>query len=614
MFANFIYFIIALLIYTTYPASRDLSLGWMEALSLFIGKLFLFALFSRLQFRRVHRPPSATATHDLDHRFHAALSRCSAAAIAVYALDIYGLNLPSLFSDMPFLSHAPTLLALAFLLLFVGYLSIVWSFAGQIHLRLYGRDPEQGSYVWSHIRFSVPVLLPWFLLSGISDVLFALPFETPRAILSTAEGEIVYFIFFLGVLALFGPAMIQKFWRCRPLEPGPFRTRIEALSEKTGLRFADVLYWPIFGGRTITAGVMGIIRRFRYILVTHGLLEALHPEEVDAVIAHEIGHVQKKHLLFYLLFFAGYLLLSYATVDLLLYGILHFQPLYRFVSRMGFHPSNALAALFSLLMIALFLIYFRYIFGFFMRNFERQADVFVYHVMENAQALIGTLKKIAEIGGQPLDKPNWHHFSLQERIDYLEKCEADRSWIRRQDQKIRKSMAVYLAGLILLGYAGYHLNFGATGKRLKAHLVEGILEQELLREPGNPKLHLLLGDIHYAAGRYATAVQVYENALTLLPADSGLLNNLAWLYAACPEQSLRNPERAVLLARQALALESASHIWDTLAESLFVLGDREGAVAAGKEALALALTNRGYYQKQLRKFRGEKQGSDGKGD
>ena len=62
----------------------------------------------------------------------------------------------------------------------------------------------------------------------------------------------------------------------------------------------------------ITAGVMGLIKQFRYILVTRSLLQRLTPYEIEAVIAHEIGHVKKKHLLFYLIFFAGYMLISYA--------------------------------------------------------------------------------------------------------------------------------------------------------------------------------------------------------------------------------------------------------------------------------------------------------------
>ncbi len=602
MFANFIYFIVALLIYVTYQPSREIQLGFSETLSLFLLKAFLFSLLSRMQFQRVVKKSFSVPASELDLFFHQTLSRLSAGALAVYALDIYGLNLPSLFFDLPVLSSAPTLLALGFLALFVGYLSIIWVFAGRVQERVFGMTGDRESYVLSQILFSVPVLLPWLVLSGVSDLLFALPFETPKRILSTTGGEIFFFLFFLALVALIGPAMIRIFWRCRPLQPGDFRRRIEALCENTGLDYRDILYWPIFGGKMITAGVMGLVCRFRYILVTPALLHFLLPEEVDAVIAHEIGHVKKKHLIFYLVFFAGYLLLSYAAFDLVVYLMLYAEPVYRLLSRTGISPATASSLSFSFLMIAFFLIYFRYVFGFFMRNFERQADVYVYGVMGSAKPLISTFLKIAQTGGQSLDRPNWHHFSLKDRIGYLEKCESDRRWIQKQDRKIRKGMAIYLLALFAVGAAGYHLNFGAAGKRLSAHFLEKVLEQEIRKSPENPKFYALLGDLQYSANRFRQAAQLYEKVLSLDPDNPEVLNNLAWLLVTSPEASLRNPARAVLLARQAVRLKPSPHAWDTLAESLFATGALSEAVAAEKQALALARGDRSYYQKQLNRF------------
>ena len=60
----------------------------------------------------------------------------------------------------------------------------------------------------------------------------------------------------------------------------------------------------------LTAGVMGLIKRFRYLLITPALLDLLEPEELKGVVAHEIGHVRKKHLIFYLGFFVGYVILT----------------------------------------------------------------------------------------------------------------------------------------------------------------------------------------------------------------------------------------------------------------------------------------------------------------
>jgi len=66
----------------------------------------------------------------------------------------------------------------------------------------------------------------------------------------------------------------------------------------------------------MTAGIMGIVPRYRYILVTDSLLETLSLEELKAVLAHEMGHAKYRHLLFYILFFVGYMVLSFGLSDL----------------------------------------------------------------------------------------------------------------------------------------------------------------------------------------------------------------------------------------------------------------------------------------------------------
>ncbi|MCJ7542313.1 MAG: M48 family metallopeptidase, partial [Desulfobacterales bacterium] len=180
-------------------------------------------------------------------------------AIVLFAVDIYGLNIPSFLAGMAPFKTIPTLLALLFLLIFIIYLAIVWAFAYGPYQYLYMADISRSTYVFSNISFSIPVLLPWLFLSGIADIIQALPFETPKRFLSTTEGEVSYFLFFLLGVAIIGPALIQKFWRCKPIEDGYYRNRIEALCRRAGVAYSDILYWPIFGGKMITAGVMGLV-------------------------------------------------------------------------------------------------------------------------------------------------------------------------------------------------------------------------------------------------------------------------------------------------------------------------------------------------------------------
>jgi Zn-dependent protease with chaperone function len=602
MFSNFIYFIIALLIYSTYQPSEETNFASIETFFLFIGLIVVFIWITRMQFRRIEKGFSKGSISQLGHKFSSTVTRQSIMAIVIFSIDIYGLNLSSFLTDIHFLALIPTVQALLFLGLFIGYLAIVWACAHETYKMLSGSDLSRSSYILSQISFAVPVLLPWLLLSGVADIINALPFEPPKRFLSTTQGQMAYFLIFLIAIAVAGPAIIQKFWRCKPLENGYHRQRIHNLCRKAGIEYAEILYWPILGGRMITAGVMGLVKKFRYILITKDLLRFLEPEEVDAVIAHEIGHVKKKHLVFYLFFFVGYMLISFATFDLLVYFIIFTEPIYRFISHTGLNQATVTSSIFSFIIIIFFLIYFRFIFGYFMRNFERQADTYVYTLFDSALPLISCFQKIAATSGEPYDKPNWHHFSIKNRIEYLKKCETDRAWVTRQDNKIIKSIAGYLVGILLIGAIGYNLNFGETGRKLNKHFLEKIIQRELGKTPDNPNLYSTLGDLYFSEKKYARTIAAYEQSLVIKPDNPHALNNLAWLYATCEVQKFRDSQKALYLAEKAAGLERSPYILDTLAESYFANGRLEEAVESEIKALELAVTNRSYYQKQLKRF------------
>jgi Zn-dependent protease with chaperone function len=603
MFSNFIYFIVVLLIYSTYQPPEEPYFDIPETIILFLVLSFLFSLLCCLRLKKIKKNIASQRFAQLDHQFNGTVTRLSVTAILFFTFNVYVLNLPSVFSHIQLFSIIPTLLALLFLAIFVCYLSIIWACAYEIYRHIYLSEVSRKSYIVSNILFAVPVLLPWLLLSGISDIIFALPFKLPKQFLSTTEGEITYFLFFLILVAVFGPVIIKKFWMCKPLETGYDRSRIESLCRRAGMEYADILYWPIFGGKMITAGVMGLIKKFRYILVTDGLLRFLSPEEIDAVMAHEIGHVKKNHILFYLIFFTGYMLISYAAFNFIIYLILYAEPVFRVISASGLNQASATSIFFSFSVILIFLVYFRFVFGYFMRNFERQADCYVYNLFNSAYPLITTLEKIAATSGQAPDKPNWHHFSISERINYLKKCEQDQIWVKRQDKKIKKSIIIYLAALLLLGGIGFALNFSEVGKRLNTVLFEKIILREIEKEPYNANLYSMLGDIYYTRKNYEGVQKAYEASLYLAPDNPQILNNLAWLYATCEDKRFRDHERALMLAKRAASLEQTPYILDTLAESYYVNGMVDEAIATAEKALESAKKNQKYFKDQLEKFK-----------
>jgi tetratricopeptide (TPR) repeat protein/serine/threonine protein kinase len=102
--------------------------------------------------------------------------------------------------------------------------------------------------------------------------------------------------------------------------------------------------------------------------------------------------------------------------------------------------------------------------------------------------------------------------------------------------------------------------------------------------PKHPSLvgvYLLRARANCRLARCAQARTDYESVLQRTPANAGILNELAWLLATCPEPRARDPRRAVELATKAIAAApKAGLCWQTLGVAHYRTGEWKGAVAA----------------------------------
>ncbi|HZY60726.1 MAG TPA: tetratricopeptide repeat protein, partial [Candidatus Binataceae bacterium] len=84
-----------------------------------------------------------------------------------------------------------------------------------------------------------------------------------------------------------------------------------------------------------------------------------------------------------------------------------------------------------------------------------------------------------------------------------------------------------------------------------------------------------------ATGRHAEARAHWQRALETLPKSAEAHNNLAWLLATCPDETLRDPRRAVELASKAVELEPAQGTYrNTLGVAHYRAGDWPAAIEA----------------------------------
>lgn len=285
------------------------------------------------------------------------------------------------------------------------------------------------------VRFLLPFVVPFFLATFALDVLDGSNAMTE----SSSFASMAVFVAVVLATMIFFPPLIVWLWRCPPLHDDALTTRLDAICARTNFTHGGYRLWTVVED-AVTAAIVGLVGRLRYILFTKKLLEKLPPESIEAILAHEIGHNKKKHLWIYPWILFGMLVTASAAADLSFYfarDVLEMpEPFWIYLQIGVFVTTMAL--------------YFRYVFGYFSRLFERQADLYVYEAGVDPNALITSFQQLAQAIGANEKDPSWHHYSIRERIEFLESTQKDPSLIHKHDRKVYLSLVLFTFILIIL--------------------------------------------------------------------------------------------------------------------------------------------------------------------
>jgi STE24 endopeptidase len=229
------------------------------------------------------------------------------------------------------------------------------------------------------------------------------------------------FISVLTILinGLYTQVIVPLFNKQTKLEDGELKSEIEKYSKKVGFNLSNI--FVIDGSKRSTkanAYFSGFGKQKRVTLFDT-LINKLNKEQIVAVIAHEIGHYKKNHIIFNLLF-------SIIQTGIMLYilSLLIYMPIFSEALNIENHSFHIALVTFSILYTPISEIS-SIIFNLFSRKFEYEADEYADKSFDG-KYLIQALKVLTKDSLSnltPHPKYVWWHYShptLLERINQLQ--------------------------------------------------------------------------------------------------------------------------------------------------------------------------------------------------
>lgn len=228
-------------------------------------------------------------------------------------------------------------------------------------------------------------------------------------------------LLFMGVNRLL-PWLMSLFYPIVPLGDRALRDRLIELARKAGISVETVYEWRISRRTRVANAFVSGAGRARRITLTDTLLQELSTEEVEAIVAHELGHYAlhhiQKRLLLQLPIFCG------------IFGVISLAVSTEMIwfadAGKGWTDLKLIPGLFFLWQIGY--IYGRLIVAALARRQEKEADLFGWKLMRGSKAFISAMQKLSALNLIVFDKSTqwkYAHPATADRIAAAEQFDKE---------------------------------------------------------------------------------------------------------------------------------------------------------------------------------------------
>jgi STE24 endopeptidase len=272
-----------------------------------------------------------------------------------------------------------------FLLMLVGkVLGIGLDYYGlRLERRFQLSNQKTRSWLWDEMK---GFLVGLVLAGVIAEVLYFTIRQSPQHWWLIAWG--VFMVLFVVMAQVAPLVLFPIFYKFEPLENEDLKQRLVRLSERAGTKVRGIYKWHLSEkSRKANAALTGL-GATRRIILADTLLDHYSPDEIEAVLAHELGHHVHKHILKSIFVQAVITLFGFWAANYVLH--LSIEQWGMFDTLADFSNLPLLVLVSTVLSIVLMPAMNAY-----SRFNERQADRYAFESIRSVQPFISSMNKLA---------------------------------------------------------------------------------------------------------------------------------------------------------------------------------------------------------------------------
>ncbi|HET9406245.1 MAG TPA: M48 family metallopeptidase [Candidatus Sulfotelmatobacter sp.] len=277
------------------------------------------------------------------------------------------------------------------------------------------------SWLWDEIKsFLVGLVLGGILV----ELLYFTIRQWPQNWWLLAWG--LFMLLFIVMAQLAPVVLFPIFYKFEPLQDEELRRRLVVLSERAGTRVRGVYRWKLSEKSKKANAALTGLGRTRRIILADTLLDNYSPDEIEAVLAHELGHHVRRHILKSIVVQAVITLIGFWAAN----WALHFavdQHIFEQLSDFANLPLLVLVStVLSLVLMPALNAYSRF-------N-ERQADRYAFESIDSVAPFISSMNKLAAQNLAERTPSKWIEILFHSHPAVARRIEAAQAWGRTQGE------------------------------------------------------------------------------------------------------------------------------------------------------------------------------------